>query len=237
MKIGFVSDAHGNSLGLELCVQHLRAYTENIYFLGDAVGYLPDASGVIKILKTQCAESLIGNHDAMLLGVRRIDPERDACYRIEQISKTLSETDFRWLSARLPYLQIHFDNKRILCVHGSPWDPMNGYVYEDSQLEHFGSLRVDVVVMGHTHRPFVKKIKGVTVVNVGSCGLPRDVGNLASCAVYNTDTACCEIFRIPFDAEQIIDRFRDHLHPTVVDCLRKKASKPIVGITVPVEHV
>ena len=45
MKIGVVSDAHGNPYGLKTCIDFLRvrAQVARIYFLGDAVGYLPES--------------------------------------------------------------------------------------------------------------------------------------------------------------------------------------------------
>ena len=42
MKIGLLSDAHGNPDGLANCISVLRSRgAERLFFLGDAVGYLP----------------------------------------------------------------------------------------------------------------------------------------------------------------------------------------------------
>ena len=51
MVIGLLSDAHGNPLGLRSCLAALRAAgAGQVYFLGDAVGYLPGEAEVIDIL-------------------------------------------------------------------------------------------------------------------------------------------------------------------------------------------
>ena len=48
MKIGILSDAHGNPHGLNRCLTALkREGAERLYFLGDAVGYLPDWKDVL----------------------------------------------------------------------------------------------------------------------------------------------------------------------------------------------
>jgi hypothetical protein len=56
---------------------------------------------------------------------------------------------------------------------------------------------------------------------VGSCGLPRDTGNLVSCAIYDVSKHDCEIYRIPQNVENIISFFGSQIHPTVMSCLRR----------------
>jgi hypothetical protein len=69
-SIGFVSDAHGNPYGLQACVDALRERgAGTLYFLGDAVGYLPLAEEVLAILAREGATCQLGNHEAMLCGL------------------------------------------------------------------------------------------------------------------------------------------------------------------------
>jgi diadenosine tetraphosphatase ApaH/serine/threonine PP2A family protein phosphatase len=106
-------------------------------------------------------------------------------------------------------------------------DPLQGYVYPDSDLAPFHGLPHDVVLMGHTHRPFAALSGTVKVVNVGSCGLPRDVGNLASCATYDTSSRDCEILRIEFNAAALTEELRDRIDASVASCLARTG--PFVG--------
>jgi predicted phosphodiesterase len=83
---------------------------------------------------------------------------------------------------------------KLLFVHGSPKDPTCGYVYPDSDLSVFDT-DADFVFMGNSHYPFIRKHQGVTYINVGSCGLPRDDGRYGSIALFDTDTGVARIIR------------------------------------------
>ena len=90
-------------------------------------------------------------------------------------------------------------------------------VHDPSELS-----RYDAVFMGHTHRPFVATMNSVRVVNPGSCGLPRDIGNSPSFAVYNTQTGEAKIHRVLGNLEDALSRYCD-VHPTVRACLLRKS--------------
>ncbi|MFQ5730094.1 MAG: metallophosphoesterase family protein, partial [Waddliaceae bacterium] len=99
--------------------------------------------------------------------------------------------------------------------------------YPDSDLARFYTLGVDAVFMGHTHRPFINTVGKTLVVNVGSCGLPRDHGELSSCAVFDTDSGECRILRIPFDAQSVLRTVPRPVHPAVISSFaRKEPQKP-----------
>jgi hypothetical protein len=66
-------------------------------------------------------------------------------------------------------------------------------------------------------------------VNVGSCGLPRDHSSLLSCAVYNTVSMESEIIRLPFDIEELLDKYKNQIHSSVIDKFKQKSNKNIVG--------
>ncbi len=204
------------------------AEVEKIFFLGDTVGYFPEPVNAIELLLSVQASCLLGNHDAMLIERIEIDERKD---RVYQIRKTRDKSPCRYLQQMatwLPYLQLQIDSKKILMVHGSPWNPLNEYVYPDADLKNFARLPFDFIFMGHTHRPFIRKSGDVTLVNVGSCGLPRDQGNLASCAIFDTETGERNIHRIPFNAENLIKQYGNAIHSSVVSCLRRE-SHQIVG--------
>ncbi|WP_407649025.1 metallophosphoesterase family protein [Devosia algicola] len=68
MKIGLLSDAHGNPEGLERCLSALhRIAVDKIYFLGDAVGYFSGWRDVLRLLHDNEVDAVLGNHDDMIL--------------------------------------------------------------------------------------------------------------------------------------------------------------------------
>jgi putative phosphoesterase len=233
--IGLLSDAHGNPLGLRACLAALRgAGVDRLFFLGDAVGYLFGEAEVLRELRDCHAECVRGNHEGMLLGALALDPARDEAYGLADVRARLSVADRELIEAWPERRELELDGRRILLVHGSPWQPLTGYVYPDSDLEPFAEIKYDAVFMGNTHRPFVAHRGGTLVANVGSCGLPRDEGDLMACAVYDTATGECRVLRVRLGVDEILGQYPDRApHQIVSDCLLRKAAGGPFGIVVP----
>ena len=233
MKLGLVSDAHGNPAGLDACLRALTGEgAARIYFLGDAVGYLPDVTAVLELLRSSGAICIRGNHEAMLLGELAVPEGREPVYRLSDAAAQVDAAGLAWIRSWPTRLDTDVEGARLLLVHGSPADPLRAYVYPDADLGPFRTLPCDAVFVGHTHRPFVGQAGRVTVVNVGSSGMPRDVGHLASCAIYDTGTRSAEILRVAFDAPALIAKWGDRIHPAAAACLRRAATAPVVGTMV-----
>jgi len=204
MMIGLLSDAHGNLEAFEKALGVLeRLGAEKIYFLGDSVGYLPGAEVASRIVELGLP-SVLGNHEAMLL-----DPEcgrsgRDTVYRLVQTAAAMPSRVRRAIEGWPQRRELQLGCGRAVLVHGSPADHLWGYVYPDTDLMGFArepSLEGALVFMGNTHRPFVKKVGAATFVNVGSCGLPRDVGHLGACCLLDDRTGEARIIRFDIGAE------------------------------------
>ena len=213
------------------CLEYLQQQVdvERVYFLGDAVGYLPAYSEVVNLLEESSAICLMGNHDAMLLDRLPLDSTRDESYRICLNRKSLSHDQTSVLGRWPERLEIEIENRSLLLVHGSPWEPLTEYIYPNADLNRFAALEYDAVLMGHTHRPFVSSAGSTHVINVGSCGLPRDAGGLAACAIYDSAENAFQILRIRMNVEEICDRFQNQIHPSVRDCLHRPARAELVG--------
>jgi putative phosphoesterase len=226
---GFLSDAHGNAAGLERCLRALEQEgAERIYFLGDAVGYFPEENAVLDLLRSRQVTCLRGNHEALLLGELRLPPERDQVYRIADARRRIRPEYREWIEQWPDRLEVQVAGHRLLLMHGSPADPLEGYVYPDSDLSAFDGLRFDAVVMGHTHRPFLNKRGAVTILNAGSCGMPRDAGALASCATYGEATGA-EILRVSFDAAGLQAKWGDRIHASAAACLERLPAMCLAG--------
>jgi len=232
MKIGILSDAHGNLIGLKKCINFLHDQNvEQLFYLGDMVGYLPDANQVIEVVKQNCDLVLKGNHEAMLLGELPFSSEQDNVYQLVRTRNdiTAENIDYiRTLESRKEYM---IDNVNILLVHASPIDTLTGYIYPDTEIAFNDIEAYDAVFMGHTHRPFTKKIVNTCVINVGSCGMPRDYGKYASCAIYDTQLCEANIFRIIMEYDEIVDKYATFAHSSVLD-LFKRTTDNLIGTIV-----
>jgi putative phosphoesterase len=231
MLIGLISDAHGNRFGFSAALFALRQRgVEKLVSLGDIVGCMPDVSPIVAELTRREAICLRGNHEEMLLGNLPLDIHRDRVYRIMDARARLNDDERAIISSWHPsQYTMEIDGRRLGFFHGSPFEPATGYVYPDTGIGAFARLDFDAVFMGHTHRPFKKWAERVQVVNVGSCGLPRDRGNLASCAVYDTRTGKAEILRVRFEAGRALRAYEDKIAKSIRDCLLRRPSAPVVG--------
>jgi predicted phosphodiesterase len=194
MIYGFLSDAHGNVEAFTRGVEVLRENgAEAVWFLGDAVGYLPGTS-VVGAVAATCDGAVLGNHDeAVLAGT--VDPERDQVLRHATTAAALTDAD-REVMQGWP-LQRVLDTAcgSVLMVHGTPAEPLSGYLYPDADLAPVAATGHRVVLAGQTHRPFVREATGTLVVNVGSCGLPRDCGDRGAVCLLDDERATARVLR------------------------------------------
>jgi predicted phosphodiesterase len=206
MRLALLSDAHGNSVGLAACLERIAALAvDEIYFLGDAVGYLSDPQPVLRLLRDAGALCQKGNHEAMLLGDLPLDAERDVFYRLSTQRRVLRPRDLEELAAWPEVREVDAGPLRLLLSHGSPAPSIVERVHEDTPWSPPADFAYDAAFIGHTHRPFARRCDGVQLVNVGSCGLPRDRGDLASFVVYDGETGEAQIYRVPFDVARTLE--------------------------------
>jgi putative phosphoesterase len=231
VRLGFLSDAHGNDLGVERVLGCMAsAHVDRIHFLGDAVGYLPGESRVLGLLREAGVECQRGNHEAMLLGERPFTERQDRVYRLGDARARLSEADRAFLTSWPSSRLLEEDGTRILLVHGSPANHLEGYVYPDTDLSPFEEGPYDVVFMGHTHRPFAREQNGRLFVNVGSCGLPRDHGSLLSYAIYDTNSGSLEVHRVRIDMAAVVAHLgRARIADEVLEVMARQPAGMVFG--------
>jgi putative phosphoesterase len=209
MKLGFLSDAHGNYLAFLKAIQLLREQeVEQIYFLGDAIGYF-DSPEVVYYIKDHNISAIRGNHEEMVITQSSPDA-KEPFYRLRQhYDSNLIPIISSW-----PTNLTLREDRVIHMVHGSANDPIWGYTYENSQVEL--NAEWDVLICGATHRPFERKIGSKTIINVGSCGFPRDIGTLGSYGIYDSITNSFSIIRFGIsDSIAHINSTHNSLEPNV----------------------
>jgi putative phosphoesterase len=221
MKIGVFSDAHGNEAGFNTCFEYLTGNVDMIFYLGDAVGYFPLSNKIINTLRSGNIHCLKGNHDAMLLGELQYENEREEVYKIKSGREIISPQNLFFLSELPSERKVSIDNRNLLFVHGSPLNPLNGYIYPDSDISDFENIQFDSIFMGHTHRPFIKKVEKTNIVNVGSCGLPRDIGNRLTVALYDTITNEVKLKEFQLNINDVIEKYGIAIHDSVVNVLKR----------------
>jgi putative phosphoesterase len=207
MRVGIISDIHGNSFGLAAVLADLdQQGVDCVLGAGDMVGYYPFVNEVFELIRLREITWILGNHECYLLGKLTVQPERWQSYNLNYVSRTLQDDHKEWLT-QLPTLRyLDLDGARWILCHGSPW-AVDEYIYPNyNYFERFIREEADVVVMGHTHIPMIRRVGRVLLINPGSCGQPRDGNPLAAYALLDTRTYQVEIRRMTYDADTICHR-------------------------------
>ena len=212
-----LSDAHGNAYGLRLMLDRFDALgVEYVVYLGDAVGYMPDWKEVFEILDSRVNSSVMGNHEAMISGLLPIHREKEEVYRLFEQKNLMSREELHRLAALPTELVVDTEAGKVRFVHGSMSDPLEGRVFLATPVE-VGELKgYAAVFCANTHRPFVRLVGDSFLVNVGSCGLPRDIGNLAAGSVWDVGLNPPRIVRVRLDVAKTKERFDGRTHPDVL---------------------
>ncbi|MFA4884230.1 MAG: metallophosphoesterase family protein [Candidatus Margulisiibacteriota bacterium] len=209
MKIAVLGDIHGNSLALKAVLNEIRNEgIDRLLIAGDLVGYYYHPDEVFVVLSDFDYEMVQGNHDEMLAAHSVWDDRQRAKYNskygsaLKKAAEQLSNEQINVLQA-LPWRrELVIEGKKIILCHGSPLD-RDEYIYPDAPENVFDRSvaqgEYDLVIMGHTHYPLLKKNKGVTFLNPGSVGQPRDGRPGASWAILNTTGLAVEFRLTQYD--------------------------------------
>jgi putative phosphoesterase len=192
MRLAIFGDIHGNVPALDAVLTDIRRQNvDAIYCLGDLVGYGAFPNDVIERIRDARIPTIMGNYDD---GVG-FDRDECGCAYREPDEKKRGDRSLEWTKARvtadnkaflrtlLPELRLEADGHRVLLVHGSP-RRINEYLFEDRPVSSFqrlaASSHADIIVYGHTHKPYTKHVNDVWFVNAGSVGKPKD-GDWRAC--------------------------------------------------------
>ncbi len=154
MKIGIISDVHGDSGALNRALAHFDADLEIALTLnaGDLVGRGPAQDEVVETIRARRIPSVCGNHD-----------ECEYPLRAEHLAY-LHGLPLNWRE--------RLGGQRIFMCHGKPGNNLWGLYRDhasDALLEMMlAGLQADVLVTGHTHMPLCVRVSGGIVVNPGS---------------------------------------------------------------------
>ena len=217
MKALILSDIHSNLEALTTVIDDANGNGgfDELWALGDLVGYGPDPAACIDLLRQHDARCVAGNHDLAvsgMMGVERFNEYAAAAARwtIGQLGKA----DVEYLQGLPLRLEMH----GFTAVHGSPRDPVWEYVVNSVG----GPRRV----RGHSYatvprRPLPRTLhlpagrrppafrlattgpvdveNGRAIVNPGSVGQPRDGDPRASYAVYDSEAETITHYRVQYD--------------------------------------
>ncbi len=217
-RIAVITDIHGNVPALEACLAAIDAVgIDPVYCGGDLVGYGPHPNEVCRLIEERAIPTIYGNYD---YAIGR-DLDDCGCAYVTQHDRELGQLSVAWTLTHtdrrskdfmrgLPFdLRFELGGKRVRLVHGSP-RKVNEYLFEGKPARTFERIAAgadcDVLVFGHTHKPWIHEYGAVLFVNCGSVGKPKDGDPRAGFAILELDAAGrvqASIERIPYDAATV----------------------------------
>jgi len=217
MKIGLISDIHGNSLALEAVLAVLIDEVDQILFLGDLCGYYPFVDECISLWDENRIIGVRGNHDQVFLDCLQSETRPSAEYEakfgsaLRRTLQNLSSSSVSFLRSLPLSRTLTHNGVTLTLYHGSPWNPLEGRVYPDyDNWDRFGDMPGEVILMGHTHFQVVKNYRGKLIINPGSVGQSRDRSGEACFAILDMTSGSVQQRRVPFDPRRLIEDAREH---------------------------
>lgn len=234
MKYALLADIHSNLEALTAVLEDIdrRGRIEELWVLGDIVGYGPDPGECIKILRSRKHVAVSGNHDVFCTGKLDarylLNPEAATACR--WTSRVLTPEDTEYLKS-FPEVVERDD---FTLVHGSPRDPLWEYIMSQSiALMNFDYLRTKFCLVGHSHTPMVFKLeedghcanlplsesvgvvlgKDKMIINPGGVGQPRDGDPRASYAIYDSEAKMIRLHRVTYDIKLTQQKMVKHNLP------------------------
>ena len=239
MTIACFSDIHANLPALEAVFADLdERQPDMVFCLGDLVGYAPWPNEVARMIHRRGIPTLAGNYDE---GVGLASDDCGCAYKTDEdeargresiafTNEAVTDETRTYLRSLARHLRMTVQAPRqrealpleILMVHGSP-RRVNEYLFEDrpdrSFLRMMEQAGTDVMLFGHTHKPFHKvlpyEVSGEMryrhAINLGSVGKPKD-GDPRACYVLlhladgasptDPESVRPEFVRVEYDVER-----------------------------------
>jgi putative phosphoesterase len=221
-RVAVITDVHANLPALRAALARIDELgIANVYCGGDLVGYGPQPNEVCALIAERAIPTIYGNYDYAIAR----DLEDCGCAYITQHDRELGEQSVAWtlehtdqaskdFMRELPFdLRFVVGDRSVHLVHGSP-RKVNEYLFEDKPPSLYERLaraeESNVLVFGHTHKPWVHDYGEVLFVNCGSIGKPKDGDPRGAFAILEPadDGTEVTIERVEYDAEAVAAQVR-----------------------------
>jgi putative phosphoesterase len=222
-RVAVITDIHANLAALQAALDWVDDQAiDKVYCGGDLVGYGPRPNEVCEEIAARGIPTIYGNYDWAIAR----DEEDCRCAYVDRHDREIGQLSVDWTLAQtnrqskdfmreLPFdRRFELGGKRVRLVHGSP-RKVNEYLFEDKPAKTFeriaASADCDVLVFGHTHKPWVREYRGVLFVNCGSVGKPKDADPRVGFVDLSSSSGGidAEIVRVAYDAESVAAEMRD----------------------------
>ncbi len=224
MRVLVISDIHANLAAFEAVLADAAGSWDQIWFLGDLIGYGPDPNECVALLRQHDHIGLSGNHDWAVLGKLDLHTfNYEAQKAIQWTQDAISEETREYLDS-LPSKLLQ---ESFTLAHASPRQPVWEYILDThTATVNFDHFTTPYCLVGHTHIPslFAAEDREVIVsyvpmyntpislngiryiINPGSVGQPRDSDPRAAYGLLDTDSMTWQYRRVAYPVSQTQER-------------------------------
>ena len=204
MKLGIISDIHGNYPALSKVMDELSNWgCDEILCLGDVCGYYSMVNECIALLRDKNVITLKGNHDSYILGESKCPRSNSVNRCIEYQKNIITEDNKSWIAG----LTSNIKTDRFFAVHGGWRDYLDEYIDSfDFQYAKSNMKDTNMFLSGHTHKQQLLQYGNLTYCNPGSVGQPRDYDSRAAYAIL--DDCGISLYRVAYNIDEIAEHMR-----------------------------
>jgi len=216
-KAAVFSDIHSNYHAFQACYEDaVRKGADLFIFLGDYVSDLSDPRKVLDLVYTiqekYPAVCLRGNRERYMLDCAKGNTQFVAGSKTGSLLYTyqqLSQKDVTFFESLPIYDRIELNGIRFEIAHGAKKDDRFYFDGTDDRTESvFAHMECPYMLVGHSHKQFLRQSGCKTILNPGSIGVPRDYGYLTQYAVleFRGNDVGFDLCQIPYDVYAMIHR-------------------------------
>jgi len=210
MRVAIVSDVHGNRRAFEAVLADLRQVAPDLVVQGGDLAYGgAHPAEIIDQIRALGWPGVRGNTDEMLWSPESLSgfaaktPQLGSLLgRINDLIPptlaSIGEERLRWLQG----FPERYVGEGFSLVHASPGDLWRAPMHNASDEElrsTYAPLGSEIVVYGHIHRPYVRRVGEMTVANTGSVSQSYDEDRRASYLMIEGERV--NIRRVEYDVE------------------------------------
>lgn len=225
MIVALIGDIHANQPALEAVLAHAKKLgVDKIWNVGDIVGYNAFPNEVIETLAANKAISISGNFDVKTIKAkkegRHLSHNALKQFTFEWTYHQLKKENRKYLKELPKEIRYLLFGKRILITHASPLSKkehlnLNTPNQRLEAIANAPETAADIVIVGHSHDPFIRKVANTWFINTGSVGRPDDGDQRACYATMEISENVLSVihYRIPYNVKQAVNGIRENKLP------------------------
>ena len=236
MKIGIISDIHGNKKALDAVLKQLeKENIDKIICLGDLIGGAPRSEEVVqKIISMEDRIITVrGNREKYIIeGMpkvvhdEKIKVSDEQLQRNEWLKKGLSDSSLEFMTKLPKEIIYETEGKKIYIAHypmnkdGSFRKHIKRASVEENEII-FNGIAADIYLYGHTHKEVYNLKNSKTYINPGALGCPGKT-NYAPYGILNINKNKVEYNQlyVEYNVKEVIDCIRKVKFPGYTSVLK-----------------